>query len=202
MEYTVFSHVGDHYTRRVPRAISTPIYLDNVACHGTEDKLIDCTYHTDTSEDSHSDDIWIDCSNTSATNNFEAETNSNDGMALGNVSDTGLIVAIVALILSIFSHYCSGWLHCVHQAKKDTRNKVNIRDLCTLLSVPPPPPPPPQPLYPESSVKRQLKTRKSLEFLNHIDTNPLVAMSKTQMWLIMLIQLFMNQQLTQQLTSR
>ena len=101
MEYTVFSHVGDHYTRKVPRAISTPIHLDNVGCHGTEDKLIDCTYHTDTSEDSHSDDIWIDCSNTSVTNNFEAETNSNDEMALGNVSDTGLIVAIVALILSI-----------------------------------------------------------------------------------------------------
>ena len=35
--------------------------MDNVACYGTESKLIDCTYHTDTSEDEHSEDIWINC---------------------------------------------------------------------------------------------------------------------------------------------
>ena len=106
--------VGDHYTRRVPRAISTPIYLDNVACHGTEDKLIDCTYHTDTSEDSHSDDIWIDCSNTS----IKAETNSNDGIASGKVSDTGLIVAMVALILSISVIVALvGYIMCTRQSR-------------------------------------------------------------------------------------
>ena len=35
--------------------------MDNVACYGSETKLIECSYHTDTSEDDHSEDIWIDC---------------------------------------------------------------------------------------------------------------------------------------------
>ena len=37
--------------------LSTPIFMDHVACFGFEDKLIDCSYHTDTSEDDHSADI-------------------------------------------------------------------------------------------------------------------------------------------------
>ena len=94
-------HVGDHYIRRVPRAISIPIYLDNVACHGTEDKLIDCTYHTDTSEDSHSDDIWIDCSNTSSTNAVESNTGSQKSGDADSEVDVGVIVAVIALALSI-----------------------------------------------------------------------------------------------------
>ena len=89
--------VGDHYTKRVPRAISTPILLDNVACHGTEDTLINCTYHTDTSEDSHSEDIWIDCSPTPTTP--MAPTNA--ALVTENESNTELIVAVVALVFSI-----------------------------------------------------------------------------------------------------
>ena len=41
--------------------ISAPIYLDNVACYGSEERLTNCTYSTDTSEDSHTDSIWLDC---------------------------------------------------------------------------------------------------------------------------------------------
>ena len=38
--------------------------MDTVACYGIEDKLIDCTYHTDTNEDKHVNDIWINCAAT------------------------------------------------------------------------------------------------------------------------------------------
>ena len=34
-----------------------------MACYGAEAKLIDCSYHTDTAEDDHSEDIWVRCLN-------------------------------------------------------------------------------------------------------------------------------------------
>ena len=92
--------VGDHYTKRIPRAISTPIHLDNVACHGTEDTLLNCTYHTDTSEDSHSEDIWIDCSPTPTTP-MAPMAPTNAALVTENESHTELIVAVVALVFSI-----------------------------------------------------------------------------------------------------
>ena len=105
---------GDHYTKRVPRAISTPIHMDNVACHGTEDKLINCTYHTDTSEDSHSEDIWIDCSSSSSINSIESQNSSDMESEL----DTGIIVAAVALILSIIVVISLvGYIICKKQSK-------------------------------------------------------------------------------------
>ena len=42
--------------------LSAPIHMDNVACYGSEDKLIDCSYHTtDTKKHQHDEDIWIKC---------------------------------------------------------------------------------------------------------------------------------------------
>ena len=35
--------------------------MGNVACYGSEDKLMDCNYHTFTSEDDHINDMWINC---------------------------------------------------------------------------------------------------------------------------------------------
>ena len=71
-------------------------YMDNVGCHGTETRLTDCAYHRDTSEDSHSGDIWIDCSSSSnSANNIESD-NSTATDSGDNV--TGLIVALVALV--------------------------------------------------------------------------------------------------------
>ena len=32
-----------------------------VGCYGSEDKIIDCSYHTGTTEDDHSNDVWINC---------------------------------------------------------------------------------------------------------------------------------------------
>ena len=45
--------------------LSTPIFMDNVVCFGSEDKLIDCSYHSDTSENDHSTDIRVQRAQTS-----------------------------------------------------------------------------------------------------------------------------------------
>ena len=84
--------------------------MDNVACYGTESKLVDCTYHTDTSEDKHSGDIWINCgipapANT-PTNDPTLDTTSATGKQtsdkqLQTTSTTSLVVAFIALGSSI-----------------------------------------------------------------------------------------------------
>ena len=67
--------------------------MDNIGCHGTEARLTDCAYHRDTSEDSHSGDVWIDCS--SSANSIES--NNNTATDSGD-NVTGLIVALVAFV--------------------------------------------------------------------------------------------------------
>ena len=75
--------------------LSAPIHMDNVACYGSENKLIDCTYHTDTGEDSHSEDIWVDCSSSQS----EADSNTNDKE--DRSIDSSLVVALIALIIAV-----------------------------------------------------------------------------------------------------
>ena len=41
--------------------ISAPIHMDNVACYGSEERLLDCTHDTDTIGDVHYKDIWVKC---------------------------------------------------------------------------------------------------------------------------------------------
>ena len=81
--------------------------MDNVACYGTESKLIDCTYHTDTSEDEHSDDIWINCGiptststpvNTPTSDPTDKQTSDKQ---LQITSTATLVVAFIALGISI-----------------------------------------------------------------------------------------------------
>ena len=62
--YLVIITIGKFNSHKGKGTISAPIFMDNVACYGSEDKLIDCTYHTDTSEDEHVNDIWINCDGT------------------------------------------------------------------------------------------------------------------------------------------
>ena len=38
-----------------------PILLDNVACLGTEIRLLECSYDTITTEDSHAEDVGVYC---------------------------------------------------------------------------------------------------------------------------------------------
>ena len=40
---------------------SGPIWMDYVRCSGTEARLIECTYDSDTSEDSHNEDAGVQC---------------------------------------------------------------------------------------------------------------------------------------------
>ena len=67
--------------------------MDNVGCYGAEARLTDCAYYRDTSEDSHSGDVWIDCS--SSVNSIESDNNTATDSG-DNV--TGFIVALVALV--------------------------------------------------------------------------------------------------------
>ena len=40
---------------------TAPILLDNVACRGTESRLIDCTYSSHTSDCNHGEDAGVTC---------------------------------------------------------------------------------------------------------------------------------------------
>ena len=38
-----------------------PIFMDDVACTGSESRLIDCVYDNDTNEDTHAEDAGVRC---------------------------------------------------------------------------------------------------------------------------------------------
>ena len=95
----------------VRKSLSTPIHMDNVACRGTEENLTDCSYNTDTSEGTHSQDIWIDCSSVSS----DSDTNREGSMRAGTVT-TELAVALVALTVSLLmSVALVGYILCTKQ---------------------------------------------------------------------------------------
>ena len=92
---------GKHSRIPVTNALSTPIFMDNIGCQGTENKLIECGYHTDTSEDSHSGDIWIDCSDSSTATNDESKSSSSEVAALKARTNAALTLAVVIPICFI-----------------------------------------------------------------------------------------------------
>ena len=63
---TILDVIGDQSSYEQEGVLGVPIHMDTVACYGSEDKLTDCTYHTDTSEDVHNEDIWINCNTISS----------------------------------------------------------------------------------------------------------------------------------------
>ena len=71
--------------------------MDNVACYGSEDKLIDCSYHTDTTEDDHSNDIWINCDTTE----LSAAEQSTDQSQLIAIAGLGLSLILLVIIIII-----------------------------------------------------------------------------------------------------
>ena len=99
--YHSFFTIGKHSRIPVTNALSTPIFMDNIGCQGTENKLIECGYHTDTSEDGHSGDIWIDCSDSSITTNDESKSSKSDVAALEARTNTALTLAVVIPICFI-----------------------------------------------------------------------------------------------------
>ena len=78
------------------RRISAPIFMDNVACFGSEDNLIECTYHTDTSEDDHSTDVRVHCK--PSTNAIQGSTNAVSVVALTLVIFVSLIAVAVGSV--------------------------------------------------------------------------------------------------------
>jgi hypothetical protein len=103
---------SDSYERK--GIIFVPIFVNNVACYGSEDKLIDCNYHTDTTEDDHSNDIWINCNVTGAsktathatsdTTEFispSADTLTDESTSCSVTPMITLVVALIGLNLSI-----------------------------------------------------------------------------------------------------
>ena len=75
--------------------------MDNVACYGSEEKLSDCTYHKNTIEDEHINDVWINCNATGANeqatqttfNNTEIVRSSVLYKSTQDISDTTKIVS-------------------------------------------------------------------------------------------------------------
>ena len=113
--------LGKH--SRIPgtNALSTPIFMGNIGCQGTENKLIECGYHTDTSEDSHSGDIWIDYSDSSIATNDELKSSSSDVKALETRTNAALALVVMTLIgfilLAIYLVICTKQ-SLIHQKMK------------------------------------------------------------------------------------
>ena len=76
--------------------------MDNVACLGSENKLIDCTYHTDTSEDDHSADVRLHCK--PSTNPMQGSTSTTSVVALTLVLIVILIAVVVGSIFIVISY--------------------------------------------------------------------------------------------------
>ena len=72
--------------------------MDNIGCQGNETKLIECGYHTDTSEDSHSGDIWIDCSDSS--------TNDGSNSDFAAIEALAVVIPICFILLPIVFIIC------------------------------------------------------------------------------------------------
>ena len=71
--------------------------MDNVACYGSEDKLINCSYHTDTTEENHINDIWIDCD---VTDNVATSQNTTSMVAQAVIA-LALAIGFLAIVILI-----------------------------------------------------------------------------------------------------
>ena len=111
---TVWLHIiiGDYVAYQRKGILSSPIFMDNVACYGSENKLIDCSYNTDTTEDEHLNDIWINCnvasdkeqvtqatSDTTEVVSPSANTLTNESST--TTSTVSLVVALIGLGISM-----------------------------------------------------------------------------------------------------
>ena len=73
--------------------------MDNVACYGSESQLLDCTHHTDTSEDVHSEDIWVNCdAKDSSDDSLRSDIKQNSAS-----STVALTVALAVCLLVIIA---------------------------------------------------------------------------------------------------
>jgi preprotein translocase subunit SecF len=98
-----FFCIGDYIRNQRKGILSALIFMDNVGCYGSEDKLIDCTYQTDTTEDEHINDIWITCNaNEQATQaTFDATEIVSSSESTSTTSVVALAVVVIVLGISI-----------------------------------------------------------------------------------------------------
>ena len=86
--------------------------MDNVACYGSENKLIECSSNMDTSEDKHFDDIWINCNITGdkqqatqatsvTTDDVIPSVNTLTNESTTTTSTVALVAALIGLGISI-----------------------------------------------------------------------------------------------------
>ena len=87
--------------------------MDNVACYGSESKLVDCTYNTDTSEDEHSEDTWINCGT------IATDTTSTDTSTPASTIVLAVLFGIMSVIGIIIISLLLGWLVYKHKNKKE-----------------------------------------------------------------------------------
>jgi len=82
--------------------------MDHVACFGSEEKLIDCSYDTDTSEDDHSADIRVHCAQNSETPTADAtrqeSTNFTSVASLTLLLIVCVLLVIIAIVYIVYRH--------------------------------------------------------------------------------------------------
>ena len=87
------------YLRQHKSQFSSPIFMDNVACYGSETKLIECSHHTDTIEDDHSEDIWVKCG---SKKNLDSAIQNESDVKQSNINSmAALTVALIVCLLVI-----------------------------------------------------------------------------------------------------
>ena len=98
--------IGDYGAYQKKSILSAPIFMDNVACYGSEDKLVDCSYNKDTTEDKHLNDIWINCNVTSGkqqgtqatSDTAEVASPSANTLTTKSTTTTSTVALVVAMI--------------------------------------------------------------------------------------------------------
>lgn len=105
------------------RRIHSPIYLNNVACFGSETKLTECSYHTDTNADKHSEDIWVNC-------NIEKETSDKsylrEHIKWNFFGSLALLCAAVALCILMIATGLNFVSKCRKKKSKSTTKQKQV----------------------------------------------------------------------------
>ena len=117
-------------------ALSSPIHIDNVACYGAEAKLIDCSYQTDTSEDDHSEDIWvhcliIECPDSSLNKDTTISQQQSSSSALSAVALT-MALAICMVVVTVVIVYVV--LRHIKQRKNQHSNERYKKLFCVYIA--------------------------------------------------------------------